>query len=387
MKNFAIFSFSGKAPNKGGPRGYLWHLYSGFTSVVPDLLFLNSPEAPVKALEKQNPISKSNILYEIKTILSYLKQGLLVVKKYRGHLNQYQLIHVHESISVFYLRGFCSYRGKIVLTSHRPEPLADEVINAIRIKCPGRYRLLTSFLNYLERYSYQHADGFIFPSPCAASIYNDFPGFKKYSEGKPIKYVTTGLNYKSPTTNRAEFISKYHLNIDVEKKIVTYIGRHNLIKGYDRVIAAFPMIKQLEGVVIVAGAKSDIQYPKDSDWIELGYINDAMNLMSISDVVVIPNRNTYFDLVIIEALSLGKIVVTSNTGGNIGIAKTNRGLYLFDNNSEISCTEAIKHVLSMSNPERRDLETCSRKYYLENCTPEVFAENYLRVINEFINIQ
>ena len=140
-------------------------------------------------------------------------------------------------------------------------------------------------------------------------------------------------------------------------------------------------------VPIVAGAKSDIQYPKDSDWIELGYINDAMNLMSISDVVVIPNRNTYFDLVIIEALSLGKIVVTSNTGGNIDIAKTNRGLYLFDNNSEISCTEAIKHVLSMSNPERRDLETCSRKYYLENCTPEVFAENYLRVINEFINIQ
>ena len=385
MKNFAIFSFSGKAPNKGGPIGYLWHLYSGFTSFEPDLLFINNNETSVNVLGKQSSIKKPNrILYELKSILSYFKKAYLVAKKYRGQLKQYQLIHVHESDSVFYLRLFCGYRGKIILTSHRPEPLANEVINAARVKVPGRYMCLSAFLNYLERYSYNHADGLIFPSPCAKAIYNDFPGFIQYSKGKPVKFLTTGLNFKASTVNRAEFLSKYKLDINKDKKIITYIGRHNLIKGYDRIIAAYPEIKQLNGVVIVAGAISEIKYPNEPDWIELGYINDAMNLMAIADVVVIPNRNTYFDLVIIEALSLGKIVVTSNTGGNIDIAKSTKGLYLFDNNVEGSCTEAIKHVLSMGVVERKDLEECSRRYYLENCTPKIFAENYLNAINDLL---
>lgn len=383
MTDFAIFNYSGKAVNKGGPSGYLSHLYTGFNGDSPDFLFIKDAEKTSNNI-KISFHNENYFLYEIKSILSYLKKGIKVYKKYGKTLNNYSLIHIHDSESVFYIKFFCRYKGKIILTSHRPEPLADEVINAIKAKRPGNYRILKRFLNFVERYSYKKSFGFIFPSPSAAAIYNQFPGFTKSIDNKPIKFVTTGLRYKAPTATRDAYYLEHNIKIDVSKKIVTYIGRHNLIKGYDRVIAAFPEIKRLGGTVIVGGALSNILYPDDSNWIELGYINDAINLMSISDVVVIPNRNTYFDLVIIEALSLGKVVITSNTGGNIDIASTTKGLYLFDNKDEKSFTEAIKNVLSMKENERKDLEKTSRDYYLKNCTPAIFASNYIKTIREFL---
>ena len=94
-----------------------------------------------------------------------------------------------------------------------------------------------------------------------------------------------------------------------------------MIKGYDRLVKIYPELKQRGIEVVVAGGKGGIAYPLDSGWHELGYISDVPNLIHASDVIVIPNRNTYFDLIILEALSQGRIVISSNTGGNIDIAK------------------------------------------------------------------
>ena len=104
--------------------------------------------------------------------------------------------------------------------------------------------------------------------------------------------------------------------------------------------------------------------------------------MNASDVVVIPNRNTYFDLVILEALSLGKIVITSNTGGNIDIAKDTEALVLFDNKKENSLFEAIVSIIDMSVNERKKLEKAALCFYEKNCTERIFANNYIKIIND-----
>lgn len=383
MRKFAIFNYSGKSANKGGPAGYLQHLFSGFNpDSAPDFICMTDTTdvtSSVKAGGK-SVFDKYSFLYEIKSILSIVKKGITVRRKLHSIINNYDIIHIHDSESVLYVKFFAAYKGKIVLTSHRPEPLADEVINSIKVHHNGKYRALRCILNYIEKYSYNKAHAFIFPSKNAAEIYTKFPGFIKNSSGKPIEYLITGLCYRQPEISKKEYFSKYKIDLDIDKQIVSYIGRHNYIKGYDRVISSFETIKKNDASVIVAGAMGNMKYPIDADWIELGYINDAMNLMSISDIILIPNRNTYFDLVIIEALSLGKIVISSNTGGNLDIAKECSGLVLFENDKENSCKETIEKILLMPKVKRKELENSSRRYYEENCTPTIFATNYLKMI-------
>lgn len=386
MKRYAIFNYSGIASNIGGPSGYLSHLKSGFTDEFPDLLYVRdvNKKTPIKKNTKSSTKGWLSMFYELRCIISFIKKGIAVRNKYKNQLDVYNLIHVHGSEDLFYLKMFARYKGIIVLTSHRPEELSDEVINNVKTRQAGSYHILKMVLEYIEKYSYRNADAFIFPSRHAACIYERFPGFNKYSNKKPIRYVTTGLQYKKPIKSREEYFKQHNINLSPNKQIVTYIGRHNKIKGYDRVVEAFEIVKSYNGSVIVAGAPGTIQYPKDPDWVELGYINDAIELMNISDIVVIPNRNTYFDLVIIEALSVGCIVITSNTGGNIDIAKDTKGLVLFDNNEVNGCSNAIQNVLKMDADKRTELSASSLEYYYQNCTPPKFAANYQQAINSII---
>ena len=55
---------------------------------------------------------------------------------------------------------------------------------------------------------------------------------------------------------------------------------------------------------------------KTDHWIEVGWTNDPHSLIAASDVFVLPNHETYFDLILLEVLSLGVPVVMSRTGGN-----------------------------------------------------------------------
>ncbi|MDE6284408.1 MAG: glycosyltransferase family 4 protein, partial [Bacilli bacterium] len=296
--------------------------------------------------------------------------------------NNYDLIHIHDSESVLYIRDFARFKGNIVLTSHRPEPLEDEIINALKNRYNYSFPILRRILRRIERRSYKLADAFIFPSENAAKIYNDFPGFVKNSKLKPIKYLITGLNPTPSEVSRNDYFKKHNIRLDLNKPIVTYIGRHNRIKGYDRVIESFNTIKSNNACVLVAGAQGALVPPVDDAWIELGYITDALELMYISDLVLIPNRNTYFDLVIIEALSMGKIVITSNTGGNIDIAKDCKGMILFDNMAEGSCEQMLNTLLTMPKEKRQELENSSLLYYNTYCKPSIFASKYNEVISK-----
>jgi glycosyltransferase involved in cell wall biosynthesis len=48
----------------------------------------------------------------------------------------------------------------------------------------------------------------------------------------------------------------------------------------------------------------------------VGYVKDPGSALLAADVVVVPNRHTYFDLGVLEAMSVGANVALSPTGGN-----------------------------------------------------------------------
>ena len=377
----AIINIKNKSASVGGPSGYLFNLYSGADEIkeFPDFKYL---------IENNSIISDSGskmtnvkeLFPSLREFIYFFKQGNIFRNILGKELKEYDLIHVHTTETLLYLRWFCKYKGKVIFTPHRPETLREELVAVVRRKKKGSYHLLGKWYDFLESNSYRLADAFIYPSKGAMSIYKSFPGFSKYLGGKEVRFLYTGIRKKGITLSREEYRQKN--NIDTEAFVISYIGRHNVIKGYDRLVDVFSKFEKDNVEFVIAGKIENDDYPKNKKWHELGYISDAQNLMNASDVVVIPNRNTYFDLVILEALSLGKIVITSNTGGNIDISKDTDALVLFDNNEDESLFRAISMIKKMSKDNRNMLEESALHFYKENCTEKIFAANYIRIIND-----
>lgn len=381
----AIINVKNKSASVGGPAGYLFNLYSGADEIneFPDFIYLLENKLANSSITADSGSKITNIkelFPSLREFLYFFKQGNFFKKKLGEEIKEYGLIHVHTTETLLYLRWFCKYKGKVVFTPHRPETVREELVGVVRRKKKGAYRLLGKWYDILESNSYRLADAFIYPSEGAMSIYKSFPGFTKYLAGKEVRFLYTGIRKKEITLSREEYRLKN--NIDKEAFVISYIGRHNAIKGYDRLVKVFPKFEKDNVEFVIAGKIESDDYPKNERWHELGYISDAQNLMNASDVIVIPNRNTYFDLVILEALSLGKIVITSNTGGNIDISKDTDALVLFDNYEEESLFRAISKIKNMSNDSRNVLEEAALHFYKENCTEQIFANNYIRIINE-----
>lgn len=381
----AIINIKNKSASVGGPSGYLYNLYLGAEEIkgFPDFKYLieNTTGNDGITTDVESKITNFKELFlSLREFLYFFKQGYIFKKKLGEDIKEYDLIHVHTTETLLYLRWFCKYKGKVVFTPHRPESLREELIAVVKRKKKGSYHLLGKWYDFLESKSYCLADAFIYPSDGAMKIYNSFPGFTKNLTGKEVRFLYTGIRKKEITLSRDDYRTKNR--ISKEAFVISYIGRHNSIKGYDRLVDIFPKFEADNVEFVIAGKIESDDYPKNAKWHELGYISDAQNLMNASDVVVIPNRNTYFDLVILEALSLGKIVITSNTGGNIDISKDTDALVLFDNNEDGSLLKAISMIKNMSTSNRKTLEEAALHFYKENCTEQIFANNYIRIIND-----
>ncbi len=382
MKSMAIFVSGGIGKNQGGPSGYVYNLVQGAEKNKKDIKLL-APNIEA-GNEKEKPAHSGNKKkFAVLRSLSYIaKCGIISKRRFGKMVKNYDIIHVHSSQDLYYLKRYLGFKGKIVFTPHRPEPYSKELLSAYRLTFgkTDSPRIITLEGDRIEKYSYKYADRFIFPSQHAREIYETFPGFSEYGKNKPTDYLITGTPMKEVTASRLEF--RKRLDINEKDFVITYIGRHNKIKGYDLLASIADRLEELGIITVCAGNTKGVDIPDNAKWIELGYINNAPDLMNASDVVVIPNRNTYFDLVIIEALSIGKIVITSNTGGNIDIAKETEGLFLFEAGSSEALLNAIIDVKNMTSEEISRREQAAFDYYQTNCMLTAFADKYCDIMDK-----
>ena len=82
----------------------------------------------------------------------------------------------------------------------------------------------------------------------------------------------------------------------------------------------------------------------------------------------------------LEVLSLGSIVIASATGGNKYYSKLKpNGVFLYNDFEE--CMGVIGKLQSMSKQEKDNLKLMNRKIYEEYFTSEIFAKNYIKLID------
>ena len=300
-------------------------------------------------------------------------------------INQFDIIHFHDALSLFlYKNQLKEYKGKVILQSHTPQPQRQELIANLPVFVRKLIPDLEIKYEKIDRYAFERADFIIFPCSDAEEHYvNNWSYFRTIKEKKvkSFRYVLTGIPECFPQRNRNEVLAE--LNIEEKDFIVCYVGRHNEVKGYDNLKKIGKKYLEIDkdAWIVCAGKEEPLYRLKHNRWIEIGWTKDAYSYIAASDVFILPNRETYFDIVMLEVLSLGKIIIASRTGGNKFFEKAGcEGVFLYDTIEE--ALELLKKVRSMTKEQRIEIGQKNYVFYKKNNTVASMYESYIKILNE-----
>lgn len=403
-------------PRAGGPTGYLANLLDGLNRLENN----QNPLIFFDTMEKRHPEPQIEMRGAFRHIRDFFYKDESRRKFYINHISRHQkreheayvrflerpdaiacqpglfkdirleqtkTIHVHtvgDAVKVKNsLKKARAEQIKIMLTSHTPEAPSEEYFKGYLEQGQNRKRAneIREHWTNIEKMAFTYADILVFPSKEAMEpLQMSIEGFDTMIKGKDVRFIQSGAKKLSSSLTKEEAKKKYGLE---GKFVAGYVGRHNEIKGYDILKeAAQKVLKQDERICfLIGGLQGNVFQPLNHErWIEAGWVNPA-DLFMAFDVFVLPNRMTYFDLVLLEAMSMGVPVIASRTGGNKTVQEHTDTLILYSNTADALAEEIIR--FSQKTPEERD--AASRKIQLEyeqNYTTMKFAQRYHKLLHQ-----
>ncbi len=405
QKLLIFFQKNGLKVNAGGPRGYLWHLYAGIKKlrideIPPDLRLSLIEPASGDGLSKRRENKPRKGMNNAKKLAHWLQSELYLLLKTPRRLNLHRfittdeqiaevlhghsLVHAHsafDALKILEARKQGWWQGKLILTSHSPEASSREALNRYRVKgfskryCNHFERLLLE----KELQAFRDVDAWIFPSRHAMEPYlNNLPGFQSLAANKLIRFVPTGI---SPPTEPEQAAIKSRRLAPADAIQLCFVGRHNEVKGYDLLVdALLPVLEANPQVHMVCAGSGHLAAPSHPRWHALGQISDVQALLRASDGFILPNRQTYYDLVLIEALAAGLPIVATATGGNKDIATETRAVLLCDTQAS-AMGLVIQGLINLSIEERKALGLEAARCHRELHSETSFARNYLAAVH------
>ncbi len=379
----------------GGPAGYCCNIFREVQRQgIEDIVFL-----PPDSKERIGQISRYRRIADhlpkwVNAMqIAYRRkkeyEQILYTPKYHGFdFGEYDAVHFHSTTSLAkYRKDLEKYSGKVILTTHSPVPQHQEIYNELPTDAEKmKYLEFYKRLSDIDEMAFNRADYVIFP--CLEAEESLLKNWEKYKEihdslerRNALIYIPTGIEPKVALTSREEIQKKFDISPD--SFVISYAGRHNLVKGYDviQVIAKKLWDQEYPATFHICGKEAPLRGLADKRWIEVGWTNDSQSIIAASDLFILPNRETYFDIVLLEVLALGKIVVASRTGGNKYIERLGAsGVLLYDTIDE--AVDLVKKVAVLSDEEKLMLERSNKKVFEENFTTEIFVQKYRRFLTE-----
>ena len=388
-KSVLIYMSESSLKPIGGPAGYLFNLRMGLSKLyVQNVEFMKTEthKSKLKVVFDRLPLAFRVFYQALKRYFHFHK--LFGPSQHLSPIdfNKYDYVHFHSTSTMYAVRdSLKKYNGKIILTSHTPKPFHLEIFQDAFT--PFERKVFNNkrhnFMR-IDEFAFNRADFIIFPCEEAEAPYQNnwenYNNVKKRNLNK-YRYLLTGIKPCLAKISREEVLKKY--NIPEDAFVLTYVGRHNETKGYDQFkkIGEDLLVENEDAYFLIAGNETPLTGLNHKRWIEVGWTNDPHSLIAASDVFVLPNKETYFDLVMLEVLSLGKVIVASNTGGNQYFSKIKaEGIFLYDTKEEAN--KIINDIKKLSSQEKDKLEKANKKIFEDHFTMEVFSEQYINIIND-----
>lgn len=371
----------------GGPRGYIYNLKSFFDQHnVKNIHYvdenIDNQNAAIIAYHNNNSFIKDKILKPLRNFWCYGLPIIIPRSEKEIDSGNYDVIHFHTTLEMYKNRkSLKKYKGIVVLTSHTPMVTHQEILMMLT---PAEKKFLGFIYNRLpiiDEYAFNRANYIIFPCKEAEEPYyhtwNRYNDIKAKNKNK-YKYLLTGIEECKAQVTRADIRAKYQ--IPNNAFVFCYVGRHNSVKGYDRLKEQAKKILSMYKDVyfLIAGKEEPLVGLKHKHWKEVGWTNDPHSIIAASNVFILPNTETYFDLVLLEVLSLGVPVLASNTGGN-KFFFGNSGIVLFENDFDLY--KKMQMMMEISSEELNEMGKNNRLLFETKFTKNEFGYNYIKLIN------
>ncbi len=377
MKTLIYFQEKYISPS-GGPSGYLYNLKKRRDELAdPEIFFLNERDfhaiLPYRVMHKLHSMRTSG--RELSANAAWIEEVLYQSERNGPFdLNEFDVVHFHSTIDMYsQKKNLERFKGKVLLTSHTPKmPYREYIEDTLEHDEYLRYKEIFDHVEEFAEYSFRNADYVVFPCEYAEEpYYHTWDEYSRIRDPKKIMYLPTGVPKVSVRKTRSEI--RRSLNIPDDRFVISFVGRHISVKGYDRLISLFEKLDNV--TVLCCGKAGPFKHPESPDWIEIGWTDDPFSYVNASDLFILPNRETYFDLSLLEMMSIGKCSLISLTGGNKTFAgKQDCGIYTFKTDEE--ALEQIKFLMDTDKELIKSEEAAQVRLYEAEYTVSRFYSRY-----------
>lgn len=202
----------------------------------------------------------------------------------------------------------------------------------------------------------------------------------------PDKILTiyNGIDPMKPSYDKEAISKKCEgLGIDLNKKIIVSIGRLEPPKGYEFLLESAKIVKRefspVQFVIVGDGSlKHKLEKLTDDlklkdTVIFLGHRNDIADILSISDIAVLPSVREGFSVSLLEFMSLGKPIIATDVGGNKEAVINGESGIIVPPRDPIALAEWVLKLIK-ENKTSEDIGMKARERFNENFTVETMIQ-------------
>lgn len=228
---------------------------------------------------------------------------------------------------------------------------------------------------------------FLSSHDCVVTLSKDM---KKYYEkqflinNNKLKYIYNGR----PTQKIDDFINKDEIFSSIPKDSII-IGTSCLLtqrKGLEQVIKVMPRIPNLHFIILGNGVEEEnlknlaISLNVESRCLFLGFKSNPFEYYKNFDIFLLPSRGEGFPLVLLEAASMKKAIVSSRLNVCLeAFSEKEISFFHLDN------LEDLKEKILYAYQNKVDLENNVYKAFLQKYTSEIMANNYLNLYKKLLS--
>lgn len=244
----------------------------------------------------------------------------------------------------------------------------------------------TRFVKPLYKFAFRNNAKIIFHNNDDQTLFDKLNLIKK-GNSEVIKGSGVNTNFfrplKGDLTNR--------------KFIFLFVGRLLYDKGIVEFIQAAKQVRQIIRnaecwVVGELNAKNPSNIPQSQllQWVENRYIrywgatNDIRGFIKKADVVVLPSYREGMPRAVLEAMAMGKPIITTNTAGCRESIDHDVNGYLVPVKDHLALAEAMVNIYSLDQDKLEQMGIASRKKALEEFDEKIINQRYLELAEEVI---
>ncbi len=178
-----------------------------------------------------------------------------------------------------------------------------------------------------------------------------------------------------------------------EELLIGMMGRFSPGKGHEEFLHAAKILlskwQNIKFMVVGEASRGEDHYAAEiksiasrlgitNKVIFTGYRNDTPEILGALDIFVFPSHAEAFGLTLVEAMSMSKPAVCSNSDAVLEIAVDNETAFLFENQNAVDLAEKIERLI-ISEELRKNFGSASRKRAVEMFDIEIYTDKLIEI--------